>query len=109
MTSIVWIAVITSLCFSVGEGLRLTPFPISSSTAKPVEQISKHKYGPLDVPTQHSKRNKREAEPIDFLLPPTTRELAPAITFSTAVLEHHEVVSVLVVSQFAGRAPPFVS
>lgn len=109
MTSIVWIAVISSLCFSVGEGLRLTPFPIwASSTAKPVEQLSKHKYGPLDVPTQYVARNKRQAEPLDFLLSPTTREVAPTLTYST-VFERREIVSVLVVSQFAGRAPPFVS
>lgn len=108
MPSIVLIAVIASLCFSIGEGLRLTPFPVSASTAKPVEQLSKHKYGPLDVPTQHSKRTKRQAEPLDFLIAPVTREVAPALTFST-VIEQHEVASVLVVSQFAGRAPPFVS
>ncbi|HKR21895.1 MAG TPA: hypothetical protein VJS17_04830, partial [Pyrinomonadaceae bacterium] len=71
-------------------------------------QVSNHKYGPLDVPTQHQKRNKREPVPLDFLLTPTTRETATALPFAV-VPEHHDIASVLVVSQFAGRAPPFIS
>ena len=68
MTSVILIIVITALCFSAGEGLRLTPFPISAliglnsdQTVKPADHISKYKYGPLDVPTQHQKSNKRKA------------------------------------------------
>jgi len=105
---VVLIAIIASLCFSAGEGLRLTPFGQTSTTGKTVGQVSKHKYGPLDVPTQHQKRNKRHDVQLDFLLTPTTRETPAALQFAAAP-EHHEVVSVLVVSQFSGRAPPFVS
>ena len=75
-TSIILIVVIASLCFAVGEGLRLTPFPIASLigvgatetplSIKSADQFSSHKYGPLDVPTQHQKRNKRQAVPLDF-------------------------------------------
>ena len=116
MASIILIVVIASLCFSVGEGLRLTPFPISallelgeaSSTAKPAEQISNHKYGPLDVPTQHQKRSKRQAEPLDFLVTRTECEV-PTTLHSSAAHEGSAIVSVRVVSQFAGRAPPSIS
>ena len=116
MASIILIVVIASLCFSVGEGLRLTPFPISaliglgeaSSTAKPAEQVSKHKYGPLDVPTQHQKRSKRQAEPLDFLVTRTDCEAQTTLQ-SSAAHEGSDIVSVRVVSQFAGRAPPSVS
>lgn len=114
--SIILIVVISSLCFSVGEGLRLTPFPISaliglgetSSTAKPAEQISNHKYGPLDVPAQHQKRSKRQAVPLDFLVTRTECEV-PTTLHSSATHEGSDIVSVRVVSQFAGRAPPFIS
>jgi len=61
--------IIGSLCFSVGEGLRLTPFPNSvltrvndaGSVSDVEEQGSESlsKYGPLDVPTQNQKRGKR--------------------------------------------------
>ena len=61
--------IIGSLCFSVGEGLRLTPFPNSVLTrvndAGPVVEVEQQgsgslsKYGPLDVPAQNQKRGKR--------------------------------------------------
>jgi len=118
VTSVILIVVIGSLCFSVGEGLRLTPFPISALigveprntalTAKAADQISNHKYGPLDVPTQNQKRNKRQAVPVDC--PPTSNTCAaPTALHSSANHEPFEIVSVLVMSQSAGRAPPLVS
>jgi hypothetical protein len=118
MPSIILIAVIASLCFSVGEGLRLTPFPTSHVsrvearntplTAKASDQISSHKYGPLDVPTQMQKRNKRQAAAFD--VPPssfTSEVLIPS--YSAPTHETFDIVAVPVVSQFAGRAPPFLS
>jgi hypothetical protein len=118
MTSIILIVVIGSLCFSIGEGLRLTPFPISALigveardtrlTAKATDQISNYKYGPLDVPAQNQKRNKRQAVPVDCSPTSNTCEV-PTALHSSATHEPFEIVSVLVVSQCAGRAPPFVS
>lgn len=118
VTSVILIAVIASLCFSVGEGLRLTPFPVSalmklesdrtSSTVKATNLISIHKYGPLDVPAQHQKRNKRQVVPLDSLLTATEYEIPSALhSFTTDVPS--ELVSFLVTSQSAGRAPPFIS
>lgn len=64
-TPVITIVVIAALCFSVGEGLRLTPFSVSPLigveatdtplTTKTSDKISNHKYGPLDVPPHHQK------------------------------------------------------
>lgn len=118
MTSVMLIVVIASLCFSVGEGLRLTPFPIStvigveardtSLTIKASNQTSTHKYGPLDIPAQHQKRNKRQAVPLDFLVTENSYAIPTALRFS-ATREPADIVSVLLVCQSAGRSPPFVS
>ena len=117
MTAVILIVVIAALCFSVGEGLRLTPFPIigligvetnDTLLAKTSEQISNHKYGPLDVPTQHQKRNKRDGVALDFL--PTSHSFAIAAPLQLSeTRELSEKVSGLVVSQSAGRGPPFAS
>lgn len=117
MPSVILILVIASLCFSVGEGLRLTPFPLSALTRTEAanvlleakaDQISLHKYGPLNVPTQNQKRNKRQA--IDFACPTivSSREIANHL-YQSADLEPLDIVSALFVSRPDGRAPPFVS
>jgi len=117
MPSVILIGVITSLCFSVGEGLRLTPFPVSGLTraeaatvlleAKASDQISTGKYGPLDVPTKTQKRNKRQA--VDFACPPYAGVREQPTYFCSSSDELLHVVSALFVSRPAGRAPPFSS
>jgi hypothetical protein len=110
--------VIAALCFSVGEGLQLTPFPLSSlATAKSADiqltatasdQRTLHKYGPLDVPTQTQKRNKRQT--VDIACGPAigTQQISNHQFFSSAI-ESVDKASSLVVSLPAGRAPPLVS
>src|SRR5688500_11709994 len=75
--SIVVITVVACLCFSVGEGLRLTGFPVSDLAKSTVpahhpasisSDISSLKYGPLDVPTRIQNRGKRQG--IDHGFPP---------------------------------------
>jgi len=118
LSAVVLTGVIASLCFSVGEGLRLTPFPVSALTkaepaiilveARASDQISLNKYGPLDVPTPTQKRNKRQA--LDLAGPPAvaTREILRLRSLSVTD-EPFELVPVTGVSRPAGRAPPFVS
>ncbi|CAN5767363.1 hypothetical protein BH20ACI3_BH20ACI3_22210 [soil metagenome] len=118
MPSIILMVVIASLCFSIGEGLRLTPFPISNLTraeaanvllgVRVSDQNSLSKYGPLDVPTLTQKRNKRQA--LDLAGPPTlsSREI-PNYFRRTAANEPIDIISSLLVSRPAGRAPPFVT
>src|SRR5689334_18655943 len=65
--------ILVALCFSVGEGLRLTPFPVSSlaqteeTNVSTPSAISASQYGPLNVPSQNQKRSKRQA--LDLLGP----------------------------------------
>jgi len=115
---VIVIGIIASLCFSVGEGLRLTPFPSSALTRAETAKIpsdakswlenSLHKYGPLDVPTQTQKRSKRQA--VDFAFPPFAAVLAlPTYLYPSSDHEPFFIVSVIFVARPAGRAPPFLS
>jgi hypothetical protein len=118
VTAIATLVVLVALCFSIGEGLRLTPFPVFGLTtditsdpqlgANGSQELSLYKYGPLDVPTQKQKRNKRPV--VDFVCPPTdiARDLPTYLSRST---DHGpvRVVSSLFRSRAAGRAPPSIS
>ena len=99
-----------SLCFSVGEGLRLTPFPVSSPTenAHTPEKDSLSHYGPLDVPAQSQKRGKRQA--LDLASPAAPRNHKLVTSFSY-LFEYNAVDphSLLFVPRSDGRAPPFLS
>lgn len=118
MPSVILIVVIASLCFSIGEGLRLTPFPISALTqveepnilldARASHDTSLYKYGPLDVPTQTQKRSKRQA--VDFACPPSGGAFE-ILTYRRPSCKRESVhlVSILFVSRPSGRAPPLVS
>lgn len=116
--SVVLMAVIVgSLCFSVGEGLRLTPFPVSNplqieepsrlSVAKDAGDLTRT-YGPLDIPSQVQKRSKRQTT--DFG-PQPLAESSPVVAFVSYRFEDESVQlrSILFVSRPAGRAPPFVA
>jgi len=109
---------IGSLCFSVGEGLRLTPFPVSALSQvteihglEPAAEVggsAPAKYGPLDVPSPIQKRNKRQTA--DFTFPPAVRASQFVIFrqyYST--VQSIQLRSSLLVSRPAGRAPPLVS
>lgn len=118
MPSVILIVVIGSLCFSVGEGLRLTPFPVSGltrveatsvlSVAKVSHENSLYKHGPLDVPTQTQKRSKRQVE--DFACPPSVSGREPrTVLCPSSDHESVHIVHIPFVSRPAGRAPPSVS
>ena len=106
--------IVGSLCFSMGEGLRLTPFPVSnqlqksndSFVAKDAGGITRT-YGPLDVPSQIQKRSKRQTT--DFGPQPVA-----AGCLDVAVISHRfenesvQLRSSLVVSRPSGRAPPLL-
>ena len=107
--------IIGALCFSVGEGLRLTPFPVSTQmqdagvvVSSPYAEISLSQYGPLDVPARAQKRSKRCA--VDFAAPgsPVVGEI---VTVSSFLPDEQaiDVASVLFVARPTGRDPPLVS
>lgn len=116
ITSALLAVIMSSLCFSVGEGLRLTPFPNpvlseiqDSDTAidagGPFE-ISISKYGPLDVPAQ--KRGKRSA--LEFASGSGVRVES---SFKSVVrlfqYEADDANCLLLISSQSGRAPPLLS
>ena len=106
--------IVVSLCFSVGEGLRLTPFPVSNQLQiqEPsglfVAKDAGNVYGPLNVPSQVQKRSKRQTT--DFGPQPLTQS-----SQDVAVIRHRvedqsvQLRSSLFVSRPSGRGPPFLS
>jgi hypothetical protein len=115
VTAAVLAVVIGSLCFSVGEGLRLTPFPTAaisqthdSETVVNVQEthVSLAKYGPLDVPAQ--KRGKRSST--DLLSgSPASREVVVTFVVDTFQYEANELNLFPHLARPSGRAPPLNS
>jgi hypothetical protein len=111
--SAVWTAVIlVSLCFSTGEGLRLTPFPVSqvagtkdlSSTGE-AGSSSFGKPSSLAVPSPIQKRSKRQTS--DFAFDSATEDhQSVTFTWSYAPRESRRLRSSRLVPRSAGRAPP---
>jgi hypothetical protein len=118
LMSSVWSAVIIgALCFSVGEGLRLTPFPVSTSTQTPetqssvtyaTETTSRSQYGPIDVPAQTQKRSKRQVLKLQGPAAAGTPEIIPEAS-RFLECDSLDVASNPSVPRPAGRAPPSVS
>ena len=110
------VGVIACLCFSVGEGLRLRPFPVSALAecettnaqlnATTGYEVSLYKYGPLDVPARAQQRGKRHA--VDYGNAPSqnTRELTVQQVLLSNAAEPAGIVSLPFESHFSGRAPP---
>ena len=115
VTAALLVVIIGSLCFSVGEGMRLTPFPNTaisqtedSSTVVNVQEthVSLAKYGPLDVPAQ--KRGKRSST--DLLSALTARrELVFTFVINTFQYETNDLNLLPYLARPSGRAPPFNS
>ena len=105
MSSAVLAVIIGSLCFSVGEGLRLTPFSVSQLT----ENSETSHYGPLDVPAQPQKRSKRQA--LDLACPESEAD-RKIVGLSFRYLFEYEATgtgSRPFVHRSDGRAPPSFS
>jgi len=114
---IILIGVMACLCFSVGEGLRLTPFPLSALHADEATNAQRPatasngtslpKYGPLDVPTRVQQRGKRQLA--EYGNPPSqsSRVLTVRQALFPETGEPVDIVSLLCGSRSSGRAPPF--
>ena len=116
ITAALLAVIIGSLCFSVGEGLRLTPFPLlsqaqDSGAAADVSSTTRNslaKYGPLDVPTQTQKRGKRNV--VDVASGP--RAQSQPLVVATVCLSEYEADDLnhlSLISPPPGRAPPLLS
>ena len=108
--------IIGSLCFSVGEGLRLTPFPLLSQTQdagtaadlSSATRSSLSQYGPLDVPTQTQKRGKRNVVELASGSRAETQPLIVSIVCS-AEYEADDLNYLALIAPPPGRAPPLHS
>ena len=106
--------IIGSLCFSVGEGLRLTPFPLlsqaqdsgSAADLSSATRSSLSKYGPLDVPTQTQKRGKRSVVDLASVPRSQTQSLVVALVLSSDY-EADVLNPLTLIAPPSGRAPPF--
>jgi hypothetical protein len=111
LSPIVILLTLAALCFSVGEGLRLSPFPVSQtveSDTPGVSQSSVHRYGPLDVPAQTQKRSKRFA--IDLSCPVSFYSNELSAGRRPASERHSITVTSLALVVFpSDRAPPVIS
>src|ERR1041384_2088714 len=114
--SVLLAVIVVSLCFSVGEGLRLTPFPVSNqlqveelnglSVAKDAGGVTRSTYGPLDVPSQVQKRSKRQTT--DFGPQPLAESSQDLALIRHRVEDQSvQLRASLFISHPAGRAPPF--
>ena len=118
MTAALLAMVISSLCFSVGEGMRLTPFPAPSLApvydsselidAGTINELSVAKYGPLDVPAQTQKRGKRQALDLVSESLTGTRPVVTSVIYSFAY-EADKLHRLSFIAPHSGRAPPFQS
>ena len=116
--TILLIGVIGSLCFSAGEGLRLTPFPVSAlaGTAAPDARLnasasrgtSLHKYGPLDKPSQVQVQKHGKRQSLDCECPPSqnARNTNDDLLQGPGVRAPVGFTSTLPTSEPTDRAPP---
>ena len=119
MRTTVLVGVLAGLCFSVGEGLRLRPFPISGIAVSGVTTVESHfqvshkslsaRYGPVYTPTRVQSRNKREAVDYGYLPGRSNHVLTGHRIFFFAPDETNRVSSASFASSPSGRAPPFSS
>lgn len=112
------IGVVASLCFSAGEGLRLTPFPVSvqAGAAAPNARLnvaapreaSLHKYGPIDKPSQAQVQKRGKRQSTDCECPPAqnTRKPSDHRLRAPGLRTSFDFTSTLHISEPAGRAPP---
>jgi hypothetical protein len=103
--------IVVSLCFSVGEGLRLTPFPVSNLLQEvsdlSVANDSRSTYGPIDVPSQVQKRSKRQTT--DFGSQPLVEVIQDVALISHRLEDRFvQLRSTVFVARPPGRAPPLL-
>ena len=119
MRTTVLVGVLAALCFSVGEGLRLTPFPLSTmaesgtATAESYFQASHEsvsaRSGPVYTPTRVQNRNKRDGVDYAYLPGSSNDVLTGYGVCFFAPDETNRVASASFALSPSGRAPPCFS
>ena len=110
------ICIIAALCFSAGEGLRLTPFPANSVAGTTLQegQLDNHgsvetyttKYGPIDLPKRTQARSKQKVLNIDCLSTPLAVNESSRFCRVPGVGDANKVASFQLLSSARDRAPP---
>ena len=110
------VVLIGCLCFSPGEGLRLTPFTLWELQQPAASEVQVHedggneltnKYNPAVVPTRRIKRSKQvvnsENQP-----PQGNREIThePRVPVTAEAIN---IIFLILTSRIPSRAPPFKS
>jgi hypothetical protein len=107
---VAWCCVVTSLLFSLGEGMQLVPFSSSqfelpsSQVVGSSHEVTSFEHGPIHIPIQLRKRTKRDFN--DFELPST-----PAYGHAVAIINSDMKFTQTedgpgFKGEFLGRAPP---
>lgn len=113
------IGALAGLCFSAGEGLRLTPLPAQAAPAQSATpgdgdqaagsaEAAPRKYGPLDKPSQSrfAKRGKRQSPDCEC---PPLKTAAASCDHPRGDTCHAEPAGrarTIFLRESAGRAPP---
>lgn len=110
------IGIIAALCFSAGEGLRLTPFPADSVARINLPEgkvntnasceTSPTKYGPIYLPKPTQARSKQKVFHIDCLPAPLAVNHSPHFCPLLDVSDASKVASLQLISRTRDRAPP---
>ena len=110
------IVIVSSLLFSVGEGLHLSPFPEPGQSGhmyglliEASDKSALAHYGPLDVPAQPQKRSKRQS--LDLACPDSEESRKVVVTPFNYLFKYEpaDTGSLLFVHRPEGRAPPSFS
>lgn len=110
------ISVIAALCFSAGEGLRLTPFPANNLAGAILQEgqlgdrgtceTSTPKYGPMDLPQRTQARSKHKVFDVDCLSAPIAVSAPSPFCNLPVVGDTTKVASLQLISRARDRAPP---
>ena len=109
---VAWWCVVVSLLFSVGEGLQLTPFvaPEVSTSSQSLAGSNLDTvffaHGPIDIPVQFRKREKRDSVVLD--LPPSSVVEGLSFRRTPASSSNEPVFFQVLTFVTPGRAPPAV-
>lgn len=110
------VCIVAALCFSAGEGLRLTPFPGNNLAGAPLQEgqlgdrgtceTSTPKYGPVDLPKRTQARSKHKVFDVDCLSAPIAFSAPSPLCNRPVVGNPTKVASFQLISRARDRAPP---
>lgn len=109
---VAWSCVLLSLLFSVGEGLQLTPFAAPDESKSSQFEAGSNldaaffAHGPIDIPVQFRKREKRDFDVLDLPPSPVVEDLL--LRRTPASISHELAFFQLLSFTAPGRAPPQV-